>query len=177
MNQHVETLFEGDFLKISRQGRWEYVSRVNASGAVHILALTPDDELLLVDQFRVPMACRVLELPAGIVGDEAGRAGEMVEAAAARELEEETGYRCARVETLYQGPSSPGMASEVVTVVRALGLERIGPGGGIDGEDITVLRVPLGEVRDWLAARVAEGRHVDHKVYAGLFFLAGALKS
>ncbi len=177
MSDDVEILAEGRFLRLSRRGRWEYVSRVNAAGAVHILAVTPDDELLMVDQYRVPMDGRVLELPAGIVGDADGGADDTPETAAVRELIEETGYRPGRVERLYQGPSSPGMASEVVTVVRAFDLERVGDGGGLDDEDIRVLRVPLCGVRDWLAEQVAAGRTVDHKVYAALFFLTTSLRS
>lgn len=177
MSDATETLHQGKFLKLSRQGRWEYVSRVQASGAVHILAVTADDELLMVEQYRVPMGCEVLELPAGIVGDEDGGQDETAEAAAMRELLEETGYRAQRIETLYSGPSSPGMASEIVTVVRAFGLERIAQGGGVGGEAIRVLRVPLAGVRGWLAARAAEGRHIDHKVYAALFFLTDSVTS
>ena len=171
VNDKPEVLAEGRFLRLQRDGHWEYVSRVTASGAVHILAVTPDDELLLVEQHRVPVGTAVFELPAGVVGDEPGREQETPEAAAARELIEETGYAAGDVQRLYTGPSSPGMASEIVTVVRATGLEQVGEGGGIDGENITVHRVALAEVADWLAARVAEGRLIDHKVYAGLFFL------
>ncbi|MDT0635284.1 NUDIX hydrolase [Spectribacter hydrogenoxidans] len=177
MNDAVEILAEGRFLRLSRRGKWEYVSRVNAAGAVHILAVTPDDELLMVDQYRVPMGGRVLELPAGLVGDADGGTDDTPETAAARELLEETGYRPGRVEHLYDGPSSPGMASELVTMVRAFDLERVGEGGGVGGEDIRVLHVPLAGVRHWLAEQVAAGRSVDHKVYAALFFLTDAVRS
>lgn len=173
----TETLYEGKFLCLRKQGRWEYVQRVTASGAVHILAITPENELLLVEQHRVPVNDKVIELPAGIVGDEAGRGEETPEQAAARELVEETGYRPARVTRIYQGPSTPGMASEIVTMVRAHDLQQVGAGGGIDGENIEVLRVPLQHVADWLAVRADEGRLIDHKVYAGLYFVRDALQS
>jgi len=175
MNPPVETLFEGRFLRVTRQGSWEIVSRVNASGAVHIMAVTPEDELLIVEQYRPPVGCRVFELPAGVVGDDDGHENETPEQAAARELVEEAGYEPGRVERIYQGPSSPGMAAEIVTVVHAMDLERVGEGGGIGGEDITLYRIPLSEVSHWLAARVAEGRYIDHKVYASLYFLRARL--
>ncbi|MDN5938910.1 MAG: NUDIX hydrolase [Salinisphaera sp.] len=177
MTASTETLYEGRFLKLLRRGRWEYVARVGACGAVHILAITPENELLMVEQFRAPVGARVLELPAGIVGDQPELRGETPEAAAARELAEETGYRPGRVALLYRGPSSPGMASELVTVVRASDLERVGEGGGVDGEDIRVHRIPLPGVRAWLAQRAADGWAIDHKVYAALFFLTDAVKS
>lgn len=167
-----ETLHQGKFLRLIKQGSWEYVQRVGASGAVHILAVTNRGELLLVEQHRPPVNQVVIELPAGVVGDETGHEQETPEEAAARELLEETGYRPDRVVRLHQGPSSPGMASEIVTLVRALDLQQAGAGGGIDGENITVRRIPVTQVSSWLAARQAEGRLIDPKVYAALF-LAG----
>ena len=172
-----QVLYEGKFLRLKKQANWEYVQRVTASGAVHIIAVTPDDELLLVEQRRLPVAGVVIELPAGVVGDEAGHEKETPEQAAARELVEETGYRPQRLERIYQGPSSPGMASEIVTMVRAHELEKIGEGGGVAGENITVRRVPLTEISHWLAERAAQGRMIDHKVYAALYFIRAALKS
>lgn len=166
-----ETLYEGRFLRVRRRGRWEYVQRVAANGAVHIVAVTPEKNLLLVEQYRAPVDARVIELPAGIVGDEAAHRGESPEDAAARELVEETGYRPARVERLHDAPSTPGLSSEIIALVRARDLERVGAGGGVHGEDITVHEVPLNEVDDWLAARVDEGRMVDYRVYAGLYFM------
>ena len=170
--QETQTLYEGKFLRLIKNAHWEYVQRVNASGAVHILAITPENELLLVEQQRLPVGEVVIELPAGVIGDEAGR-----EQAAARELVEETGYRAERVERLYQGPSSPGMASEIVTMVCAFNLQQVGEGGGVEGENITVRRIPLTEISAWLAARMAEGRLIDHKVYAALYFIRDSLKS
>jgi len=175
--QETQTLYEGKFLRLIKNAHWEYVQRVNASGAVHILAITPENELLLVEQQRLPVGEVVIELPAGVIGDEAGREQETPEQAAARELVEETGYRAERVERLYQGPSSPGMASEIVTMVRAFNLQQVGEGGGVEGENITVRRIPLTEISAWLAARMAEGRLIDHKVYAALYFIRDSLKS
>ena len=75
---------------------------------------------ILVEQYRVPLGARCLELPAGLVGDE--EEGEEVEAAAIRELEEETGYRAARMVDLGRFHASPGMSSEGFTLLRAEGL-------------------------------------------------------
>lgn len=171
MSDHQEILYEARFLRLCQRGSWEYAQRIAADGAVHIVAITPDDDLLLVEQYRAPVGERTIELPAGIVGDEVEHRGESVEVAAARELVEETGYRPARVERLHRGPSAPGMASELLTLVQAHGLERVGNGGGVGAEDIAVHAVPVATVDEWLQARVAEGRLVDHRVYAGLYLL------
>jgi ADP-ribose pyrophosphatase len=166
----IETLYKGKFLKFSKNGTWEYAERVNSTGAGFILATTPEKELVLVEQYRVPMQARTIELPAGIIGDE-GNHGEAVEASALRELEEETGFRAARAEILISGPVAPGLASEMLHLVRAYDLKRVSAGGGVDNEDITVHLVPLANIDDWLAAKAREGLLIEPRIYAGLYFL------
>ena len=65
----TETLFNGRYLRIRRRRHWEYAERTNASAAVIIVAITPEDRLLLVEQFRIPVDARSIEMPAGLVGD------------------------------------------------------------------------------------------------------------
>lgn len=156
-----ETAWEGRFIVAKKRGKWEYVSRARGISAAVILAVD-DGEVILVEQYRVPLGKRCLELPAGLVGDE--DEGESVETSAARELEEETGYRPARVETLGYFHSSPGMVSEGFTLVRATGLIKVGEGGGEGDEDITVHRVPLAGIVDYVAAKRAGGVAIDVKI-------------
>lgn len=159
-----QIVWEGRFLSAVTDDRWEYAERKGGTTAVVIVALDGDDEdrdVLLIEQYRVPVGARVLELPAGLVSDEGE---ETPVAAAARELEEETGYRAARIEELGEFFSSPGMTSERFTFVRATGLTRVGDGGGIEGEDITVHRVKLADVPAFVAAKRREGIAVDAKV-------------
>lgn len=163
----AETVWHGKYIKVLKDGTWEYVARAGGIGAAVILAVE-DGHVLLVEQHRVPLGRRCLELPAGLVGDE--QAGESVETAAARELEEETGYRPARVASLGVFHASPGMASEGFTLVRAGGLIRVGAGGGQDGEDITVHRVALADIAAFVATKRAEGVAIDVK----LLLLLGA---
>ena len=165
----TDTLFNGRYLRIRCRRHWEYAERTNASAAVIIVAVTPDDRLVLVEQFRIPVDARSIEMPAGLVGDIAD--GESVEAAALRELEEETGWRAGRIEHLMAGPSSSGMSNEVVVFVRALDLVRVGAGGGDESEDIRVHEIPRAEAAGWLAARMREGYSIDPKLYAGLWFI------
>lgn len=167
----LETLQRGDWLTLYRDGHWEFVGRTNARGAAFIAAMTAAGEVILVEQYRVPLQAWCIEVPAGIIGDEAEHADEAFEAAAARELEEETGFRAQRMEHLMTGPTAPGMSCELLHFYRATGLEQVHAGGGVEGENITVHRVPLEQAHDWLMARMAAGRQVDPRVFAALWFL------
>jgi len=150
---------------------WEYASRAGASGVVGIVAVTPENRLLLVEQYRPPVARRVIELPAGLAGDFAEARGESLELAAARELREETGYEPAKLRLLSVGPSSAGLTDETVALFVASNLRKVSDGGGDESEQITVHEVPLNEVAAWLAGKVKLGQLVDFKVFAGLWFL------
>ncbi len=171
MSGSATTLHAGRFLRLMRRGRWEYAERVNPGGAVAIVAVTPDGELLLVEQFRAPLGHPVIELPAGLVGDEAGSEAESWETAAARELVEETGWRAERFERLTEGPTTAGLSNETVILARAHDLERVGDGGGDASESITVHAVPLADVPGWLEKCERRGVPPDPKVYAGLYFI------
>ena len=162
--QRPEVMWDGRFITAVRDGRWEYVRRARGIRAVVILAETEAGEVVLIEQHRVPIGGRCLELPAGLIGDGDGGEGDTVEAAAARELVEETGYRPERVERLGEFFSSPGMVSEGFTLVRASGLTRVGEGGGIDGEDIVVHHVPRDAIAEFVAAKRAEGVGIDVKL-------------
>ena len=169
MSDAEETVWEGKYLAAKRRGKWEYVSRTRNISAAVILAVDEGD-VILVEQYRVPLGRNCLELPAGLIGDESE--GEAVESAAIRELEEETGYRAARMTDLGFYHSSPGMVSEGFTLLRAEGLTRTGPGGGVEGENIIVHRVAIAEVPAFVAAKRAEGCAIDVKM---LLLLAGDL--
>lgn len=167
----AETLYKGKFLELKREGRWEYVSRVNARGAAHIVAVTADNELLLVEQFRVPVNSRTIELPAGIIGDEAAHRGESVEASALRELLEETGYQGASARILHSGPTAPGLTTEMLYFVEISDLKKIHEGGGVDGENIVVHRAPLAGLRQWLQRQRQAGLMIDQRIFAALGLL------
>ena len=162
-----ETVWQGKYLVVRRQGTWEYVGRARGIRAAVIVAVD-DGDVLLVEQHRVPVGGRCLELPAGLVGDETE--GEEIAVAAMRELEEETGYRAERMVTLGDFHSSPGMVSESFTLLRAEGLTRVGDGGGVAGEDIAVHRVALDALPAFVAAKRADGVAMDVK----LLLLLGA---
>jgi ADP-ribose pyrophosphatase len=165
---HADLRWEGKYLRVLQQGQWEYVSRCRSVGAVVIFA-EHDGKVVLVEQFRVPLGRRCLELPAGLVGDEDDKG---IEETALKELEEETGFGAARIERLGEFHSSPGMASEGFTLVRAHGLVKIGAGGGTAHEEIEVHLVERADIAGLVAARREAGVAIDVKL---LLLLGGAL--
>jgi ADP-ribose pyrophosphatase len=161
--------YAGRFLGLKQRERWEYTYRTNASGVVALVPVTDEGEMVLVEQYRIPVKSRVLELPAGLAGD-AGDPDEDLKLAAARELFEETGYQASQLETLLVGPSTSGLADEILNIYYASGLEKVGAGGGDGSEDITVHLLPLANAEAWLKKQIARGVMVDPKVYAGLYW-------
>ena len=159
-----EVMWEGRFVVAKKRGRWEYVSRARNIRAAVILAVDAEDHVILVEQYRVPLGKICVELPAGLIGDHDDVVGEDPAIAAARELEEETGYRAGRIENLGEFYSSPGMVSESFTLFSAHDLQRIGPGGGVPGENITVHRVPRAGLGAFIADRRAQGDAIDVKL-------------
>ncbi len=155
-----EIVWQGKFIITKKRGRWEYVSRAREIRAA-VIAAVEDGHVLLVEQYRVPLGRNCLELPAGLIGDDEGSKGEDALTAAGRELEEETGYRAARLESLGTYYSSPGMVSESFTMVRATGLTKVGEGGGVAGENITVHRVPLAQLADFIDSKRAANVGID----------------
>jgi ADP-ribose pyrophosphatase len=162
---------EGKFLRMVKRGRWEWVERTNTSGAAVLVAVTDDRKLLLVEQFREPIGKVCVELPAGLVGDDEGHAKEEVAAAAGRELREETGFEARELEVVAGGAPSAGMGSELVDIVIARGLRRVSSELGDGHEQITLHEAPMERIDAWLAERVAEGKVLDVKIFAGLYFV------
>ena len=154
-------MWAGKFVSAKRRGKWEYVSRARGIKAAVILAIE-DGHVLLVEQYRVPLGTNCLELPAGLIGDH--DESEDALTSAGRELEEETGYRAAKLEVIGEFFSSPGMVSESFTLVRASGLTKVSEGGGVDGENITVHRIALVQLSGFISDKRAEGCAIDVKL-------------
>ena len=166
MTRDVE--WAGKYIRVVRDGTWEYVERCGGVHAVVILA-EHEGKVVLIEQVRVPLGNRkCLELPAGLVGDEDPNA--TVEDTAIKELEEETGFTCDRVERLGEFHSSPGMVAESFTLVRAHGVRKVGDGGGNEHEDITVHLVAREEIPAFVQSRRDAGTAVDVKLLLFLGF-------
>lgn len=164
-------LYKGKYLNLLREENWEYVQRNNCSGIVVIVALTKESKVVFVEQFRRPIQAKVIEWPAGLVNDQTLHDPETMQAAARRELFEETGYFAEHPELLVEGPVSSGLSSEIITFYQALDVEKKGPGGGDETESIIVHEVLLKEADLWLYEKERQGYLVDPKVYIGLYFL------
>jgi ADP-ribose pyrophosphatase len=163
----AEVMWEGKYVRALKRGRWEYVSRVGDVRAVVIIAEF-EGKTILIDQPRIAVGRRCLELPAGLVGDVDSSA--TVEDTAIKELEEETGFTAERIERLGDFHASPGMLSESFTLVRAHGVTRSGAGGGTEHEDIAVHLVAREEIPAFVEAKRAEGLAIDVKLLLFLNF-------
>jgi ADP-ribose pyrophosphatase len=166
-----EILGEGKFLRLVRDGRWEIAERTTARGAVAIVAVTADGRLVLTEQYRPAVKRQVIDLAAGLAGDEPEHAEEAFAETARRELLEETGYAAERLEHLADCPSSPGLTSEIVSYFLARSVIRHHAGGGVGHEQIQVHTPCLASLQDWLAQQTRAGKLIDVKVYAALYFI------
>ena len=169
------TLGEGRFLTLrelefiddrGRRRKWESADRSgNGAGVFLVAHIVPDDELLLIRQFRPPANRLMLEFPAGLIDP-----GETAEETAHRELYEETGYRGRILSVGAPAYSSPGMTGEPITMVTM----------EIDGdefrgrevsphpeetESIECFRVPLRELAAFLRRQESEGVGIDTKLH------------
>ncbi|MED4400803.1 NUDIX hydrolase [Metabacillus fastidiosus] len=128
-------------------------------GAVAVIALTDDNKLLMVEQYRKALERALVEIPAGKL-----EKGESPESTAKRELEEETGYTCEKLEKIVSFYTSPGFADELVHLFLAKGLTKSTVAAELDEDEfLDVLEVTLEEAQ----AMVEDERIYDAKtVYA-----------
>ena len=165
------TIGEGNFIRFVKKGDWEYAERNNCTGVVIIVAMTNQNRILFVEQYRTPVGKSVIEFPAGLMNDFQVKKRESLSVSAKRELLEETGYQAKKIVTLLKGPVSSGASSDIVVIVRALGLKKVGEGGGDHLESIIVHEVPFERVDQWLKKMERKGFLIEPKIYAGLYFL------
>lgn len=175
-------LCEGANLQLWRyKSGWEYVSRIRGRGGVTILPLTAEQEIVFVEQYRVPLMSTVVELPAGLIGDSSEFASEEVTDAVKRELFEETGYECQTTKELASGPLLPGLTDEINVLCLAEGLAKGGDRitekpTSVHGEIAKVHKIPVSRVLRWLKEQKKAGKKVDLRIYAALFFLPESLQ-
>ncbi|MCM8529272.1 MAG: NUDIX hydrolase [Lentisphaeraceae bacterium] len=166
----MKTLYSGKYLELVDDKGWEWVKRNNCRTVVVILPLLDGNKTVFVEQFRKPVGKSLIEFPAGLVGD-GEDFDENVKLAAARELEEETGYYPEKLTYMIEGPASAGLSNENLEIFLAEDLKKTGDGGGVEGENITVHVVELDGVEDWLIKKQEEGKVIDLKVWGGLYFI------
>jgi len=167
----------GRFINIMQTGRWEYAQRTNAKAVVVVVAVTDDNEIVFIEQYREPVGKRCVELPAGLVGDTetditsdtASDGGENFTEAARRELIEETGFVADRITFIAAASSSAGLTDEVSHVYLAEGLRQVHAGGGVDGELIQIHLVHRDRVDDWLEERRQSGLDIAMSLCGALW--------
>lgn len=168
-----QILWQGKYIQIAQRGTWEFVERIGSQSAAIIVPVLYDTNkvlnVVLIKEWRIPLQKYNVGLPAGLVGDH--DANELVETAAVRELEEETGYLAKRMKFLCSGPPSSGLSTEILHFYLADKLCKTGEGGGVDGEDITVHTVPFCDIEEFLKKETEDGSVVDPKIYMGLYFI------
>lgn len=161
-------IYAGKYINFLKLGSWEFVKRSNCSGAVVVVAITNNNELIFVEQFRIPINSYCIEFPAGLVGDE--NEDETIVQAAYKELIEEAGYAANNIKDFGVFYSSPGLADEEVNYCLATNLEKVSDGGGVGNEDIKVHIVPSSRVSIWLSEQRGLGKKISSNVAAGLSF-------
>ena len=166
-----EILKEGKFRRFICQNGWEFLERVCCGGIVAMIAVTDDQNLILVEQYRTPVGKNVIEFPAGLANDQHDNQHESLEDTARRELVEETGYEAKELVFITQTPANSSSSSDILTVYHAKGLKKVGQGGGDETENIIVHAVPMAQINDWLRNQEQLGKLVDVKIYAGLYYL------
>ena len=156
----VHRVYEGRLFSVEVLGTAP-VSRevVRHPGAVLIVPRLEGDRLAMVRNYRVAVGRRLWELPAGAL-----ERGEAPEAAAARELEEETGYRAANIAHLGDFYTSPGFCDELMRAFTADGLKFVGQRLE-PHEDIEVAVVSVDETM----AMIDDGRIIDGKTIAAMY--------
>ena len=170
-SKNTTVVAETRFLKLVTRNNWDFVVRNGSTGIVCVAALTDENEVIIVEQFREPLGANVLELPAGLAGDIPGHSDEPIENAARRELVEETGYQAVELEFVLDAASSAGLTDESVSFYVAKGVTKVGEGGGDESESIRVHLVKIDEIDQWVTKQLNAGKMVDAKLFTGLYFL------
>ncbi len=161
----MNILGEGRFVRLVERDTYEFVERIGCTGIISVVAITPENAMVFVEQYRHAVESRTIELVAGLVGDQGE---ESLETAVRRELLEEAGYEAQGLEFLMECPSAGGITAARVNYFLARDVVKVSDGGGVDDEDITVHVVPTAQVHHWLQERNQAGVLVDPKVYLGL---------
>lgn len=162
---HIVDFYE-DKLKLANESvvKWDYIHH---KGAAAVVPVDKDGRIIMVKQYRIGTETELIEIPAGGIN-----AGEDPEAAAARELTEETGYTAGRIRHLIDVYSAPAYTSECVYIYYAEELCEAEKNPDED-EIIEVVRYTLPELLDMIMA----GHIVDGKTIAGIFAYNRVLQS
>lgn len=145
-------IFQGKYLRVwetefidkkSQRQTWEWIERKNA---IFTFPITPEQNIVLIKNFRIPLKSYVIEMPAGLKDKE----GESDEEVALRELLEETGYSCQKLLPINSWPYRSGSSNGISKGFIATGLIKLGDCiVGDDTEDIIVFEIKMDELLDF----------------------------
>lgn len=147
-----ERMYEGKIINLKvdevklPNGKTSKRELIEHPGAVAILAFTPDNKIIMVEQYRKALERSIIEVPAGKL-----EKGESPETTAMRELEEETGYSADSLELIQSFSTSPGFADEVVHLFFAEGLKKSESGAVTDDDEfVELLEVTVEEAEEMM---------------------------
>lgn len=148
----------------NQTGIWEAVEIKNANKVVSIFALTKNNEVILEKIFRVPLKSYVIELPAGLMD----KKNETPEDVIKRELLEETGYKIpGKIEFIIEGPFNAGLTPIEIIFFFGKNAEKISEPNLENEEDITVIKVPIDDLINFLTTKNEE-YYIDVKILSVL---------
>lgn len=148
-----ERIYEGKIINLKvdevtlPNGKTSKRELIEHPGAVAIVAITPENKLIMVEQYRKALERSIIEIPAGKL-----EKGEAPEFTAMRELEEETGYTADKLELIQTFSTSPGFADEVIHMFSAVGLKKSTSGAVLDDDEfVELLEVSIEEAEQMMA--------------------------
>ncbi|AZU63222.1 NUDIX hydrolase [Neobacillus mesonae] len=166
---HSKEIFSGKIITVELQdvklpnGKQAKREIVKHPGAVAVIALTNENRIVMVEQYRKALEKIIVEIPAGKL-----EKGEEPASCARRELEEETGYVCESLEPLLSFYTSPGFADEIVHVFLAKGLtKKENPAAMDEDEFVNLKELTLEEAIQY----VKEQKIYDAKTIYGVQYL------
>lgn len=166
---HSEPIFNGKVISLKvddvtlPNGKVAKREIVNHPGAVAVIAITQENKLILVEQYRKALERSIIEIPAGKL-----EKGELPELTARRELEEETGLGCNELTYLQTFATSPGFADEVIHLFVARGLYEVEQRAQMDEDEfVELLEVSVEEAEQM----VAEQKIYDAKTAFAVLWL------
>jgi len=152
----------------TRENRESEFIVIDANDWVNVVALTPENEVVLVRQFRFGRHDFFLEIPGGMIEH-----GEDPVVAGVRELREETGYEGTTARLLGSVHPNPAIQSNTMHVVLVEGARKVGPTSFDINEEIETSLVPASRIMEW----VREGKITHSLVLNALFFMNDWLES
>lgn len=161
----TEQIFNGKVLSLRvddvelPNGKYSKRELIKHPGAVAVIAITNENKIVMVEQYRKALEQSLIEIPAGKL-----EPGEAPSVTAARELEEETGYVSGKMEHIISFYTSPGFADEIVHLYIATELQKKENSAACDEDEfVEVMEISLEEAQQY----IKEKRIYDVKtVYA-----------